>query len=186
MQNPTPYTRTLNVEDFANLDEPANELLELVRGRVVREPRPAARHGAVCATIVCELVLYAKRTGAGRVFGNDTGFILARDPATVRGPDVAFLSRARCDEVHKWGAWIDGPPDLAVEVLSQSNRRRQLEQKVADYQRAGTHVVWLINPESQRVTVYERGASRTLTPKDHLTCAEWLPGFNISVSDIYA
>ncbi len=185
MENPTPYTRGLSVEDFTSLDEADDELLELVRGRVVREPRPAARHGLVCATITSMLVRYAEQTGAGRVLGNDTGFVLARDPATVRGPDVAYLSLERCGQIDKWSAWIEGSPDLAVEVLSLGNRRAQIDEKVADYQRAGTRVVWLIDPESQCIVVYERGACRTLTLADHLTSERWLPGFSVRVADVF-
>jgi Uma2 family endonuclease len=56
---------------------------------------------------------------------------------------------------------------------------------VADYQRAGTRVVWLIDPESQCIVVYERGACRTLTLADHLTSERWLPGFSVRVADVF-
>ena len=185
MSVPTPYTRALSVEDFAKLDTPENELLELARGCVVREPLPAARHGIICATIALELGLYAKHTGAGRVLGNDTGFVLSRDPATVRGPDVAFVRSERCAQVDGWSTWIEGPPDLAVEVLSPSNRKHQIHDKVGDYQRAGTSVIWLIDPDAQCIKVYEGAAAQTLTMTDDLMCKHVLPGSSIPVAHVF-
>lgn len=184
MENQSRYLSPLTVEEFAQLDAELQPL-ELVRGWVVREPVPTSQHGAICVTIAGELYAYAKRTGNGRVFGNDTGFILSRNPDTVRGPDVAFVGGERCHELAITPAWIDGPPDLAVEVLSPSERSGRIEKKVEDYLGALTPVIWLVQPGSRSVTVIEKGATRVLLTSEVLACEEHLPGFALRVCDIF-
>src|SRR5690606_41509236 len=89
----TPGDRPLSIEEFARL--PAEDCrLELVRGRVVREPLPGFEHGSVADELHFRLREFVRRRALGRVVGR-TGFVLFDVPPTVRGPDVAFVAAER-------------------------------------------------------------------------------------------
>src|SRR5687767_13496998 len=68
---------------------------DLVRGWLVREPPPGGEHGEIAAELIRALGNHVKAHRVGRVFTCDTGFVLAEDPPTVRGPDVAFVAAGR-------------------------------------------------------------------------------------------
>ncbi|MGH7529290.1 MAG: Uma2 family endonuclease, partial [Gemmatimonadales bacterium] len=92
--NVTPTTPLLTAEELLHTSIP-NKHTELVRGHlIVREP-PGGRHGSVTANLGARLWARADRTGAGVLFVGDTGFTLARNPDTVRGPDIAFVRKER-------------------------------------------------------------------------------------------
>jgi hypothetical protein len=84
--------------------------------------------------------LAVDRHGLGEVVIDDTGFVLAREPDTLRGPDVAFVSRVsreRVDRLEDARHPFAGAPDLAVEILSPSDTPSAVHAKVADYLAAG-------------------------------------------------
>ncbi|MGH8311161.1 MAG: Uma2 family endonuclease, partial [Steroidobacteraceae bacterium] len=85
--------RLLTAEQFARLDDDGNYRLELERGRVIREPRPGEMHGSLIVRLGHFLHEFVDRHGLGRVVA-DVGVITERSPDTVRGPDLAFTSRA--------------------------------------------------------------------------------------------
>ncbi|QDT39630.1 hypothetical protein Pan189_40390 [Stratiformator vulcanicus] len=117
---------------------------------------------------------------------NDTGFILERGPDTVRGPDVAFVRKSRLESGVSLQTYFDFPPDLAVEVLSPSDRWSAVTDKVDQYLDAGTALVWVVDPEKCRVYVFRADdAFRTLGAGDSVESEEVLPGFSCRVSDFF-
>ena len=135
--------RNLSVEDLYVMPDDGFKY-ELEAGMLIAEPLPGSRHGRVMAAIAEFLRTHVRQHRLGVVFAGDSGFILARKPDTVRGPDVAFVSRERFDASDDTVRAFAGAPDLAVEVLSPSNTRTALHAKVADYLAAGTRRVWEI------------------------------------------
>jgi Uma2 family endonuclease len=178
-------TEHLTLEDFERLPEEDAYRIELVRGRVVREPRPGARHGWLVQKLFSALDAHVKQHGLGIVI-NETGFLLSVDPPTVRGPDLAvILSENLPREELPEGFWTM-PPDLAVEVLSPSNSAVEIHEKVVDYLTAGTRLVWVVDPHTRTVIVYgSRDESRLLTLGDDLEGGEILPGFRIAIADLF-
>ena len=65
------------------------------------------------------------------MFGSSAGYVLARNPDTVREPDVSFLSTARLGD-QDLDSFLEGAPDLAVEILSPSNSARDMAAKADD------------------------------------------------------
>ncbi|MGH7481528.1 MAG: Uma2 family endonuclease [Longimicrobiales bacterium] len=174
----------LTVEEFARLPEEDAYRIELVRGWLVREPQPGARHGRLSARLFQALNDYARATGAGEVL-IELGFRLSADPATVRGPDVAFLAAARVPREMPVGFW-EGAPDLAVEVVSPSNRRPDIDAKVRDYLDSGAHAVWVVDPATRTVEIHQPGeAARILSAADTLKQPRLLPGFRLPLSDLF-
>ena len=159
---------------------------ELQAGLLLSEPLPGTRHGRVAARIVELLVTHVRRHGLGVVIGNDSGFVLARSPDTVRGPDVCFVSRERFEKIGDTIRAFPGAPDLAVEVLSPSNTPAAIHAKVADYLAAGTRLVWVVDTEKETVAVYRTLlAPRLLSEADALEGEDVIPGFRASVAELF-
>ncbi len=143
-------------------------------------------HGQVESNIVYFLTHFVRTKSLGEVLSSDTGFLLARNPDTVRCADGSFVSRDRMNPDGRRGPFYPGAPDLAIEVISPSDRAGEIEEKLRDWLTHGSRVVWLINPMAKLVTVY-RGLSdiRVLTAADHLVEIELLPGFELPVQQIF-
>jgi Uma2 family endonuclease len=176
----------LTLADFEELPEEDAYRVELVRGRLVREPRPGAPHGRLTVTLSVEIEIFAREHGLGLTFA-DAGFVLADDPPTVRGPDIAFLTEETVRrEGSPTGFWRIAP-DLAVEILSPSNRAADIQEKVLEYLAAGTRLVWIVDPKTRSVTVYRSpNEIRILREGDVLDGADILPGLALPVSRIFA
>ncbi len=125
--------------------------------------------------------------GLGEVYAAETGFRLRSDPDTVRAPDVAFIIRRRVEVVGKAKGFWPGAPDLAVEVLSPDDRVSEVEEKVSEWLTAGSQQVWVVSPKLRTVTVYRSLTDiTTLTETETLDGGDVVPGFTISVAEIFA
>jgi Uma2 family endonuclease len=159
---------------------------ELVNGWLISEPLPGFSHGEVVLLIGSLLRHHVASMRLGKVVVGDTGFILARSPDTVRGPDVAFVRTDRVPARTEASKFFSGAPDLAVEVLSPGNRPAEMHAKVADYLAAGTRAVWIVDPRARSVTVYRSLFSPTvLSEADDLEGEDVLPGFRVRVSEFF-
>ena len=143
-------------------------------------------HGSIVASVTAPLTLFVKQHGLGRIYGAETGFQIARDPDTVRAPDVGFVAAARMGAKPSRG-FVPGPPDLAVEVVSPNDRAGEVLAKVFDWLDAGCRAVWVVDPPTRTVTVYRsREQIVTLGPDDELTGDDVVPGFRLPVAEIFA
>lgn len=163
-------------EELLRLSLP-NRRAELVRGvLVVREPA-GYQHGEVAARLLVAIATHADAHRLGRVFAAETGFTLARNPDTVRAPDVAFISAARLPDPSPRG-FAELAPDLAVEVRSPDDRPGEVLAKVADWLNAGTRLVWVVDPVRVNARVYRADGSETMLGEaDVLRGEDVLPGF---------
>ncbi len=172
----------MTVDEF--LDKHVHDKeIELVEGRIVRCDMPGGRHGKACIKAGRFLDEFVEANSLGRVFGNDTFFVVSRNPATVRGPDVAFYSYARLpkDQPTPVGA-LEVVPDLAVEVLSPTNRPKAVTKKVSEYLEAGVSVTLVFDPMIEAVAVYRPDElPQRLHNGDDLTLPDVLPGFAVPV-----
>ena len=158
---------------------------ELVRGEMIMMSPAGSEHGSVIVNITVALATFVKQHRLGHVFSADTGFQIARDPDTVRAPDVAFVLRERiAGEIPK--GFFPGPPDLAVEVVSPSDRASEVLAKVQDWLEAGCTAVWVVDPHTRRVSVYRGREAAVLKEADALAGGDLLPGFSLPVAEIFA
>ena len=177
--------RELTVEDLYTMPDDGFKY-ELQSGMLVSEPLPGFRHGRVMFRMGALLSSHVRLNRLGIVLGGDSGFILARKPDTVRGPDVAFLSQARFAESGDTIRAFSGAPDLAVEVLSPSNTPAAIRAKVADYFAAGPRRVWLVDTEAETVTDFASLLSpHELGEDDVLEGGDVIPGFRVRVGEIF-
>jgi Uma2 family endonuclease len=113
------------------------------------------------------------------------GYLLARDPDTVRGADLSFISRERLTSFDD-ARFFRGAPDLAVEILSPSNRRGEMQARAADYLAAGARLVWVIDPKRRTVVVHRPGvAPRRLGAGEDLDGEDVLPELVIPFTAIF-
>jgi Uma2 family endonuclease len=187
----TPVAETLlTAEEYALTTDAPGMVSELVRGKVVRMPPPGATHGRCAARIANRLAEFAEPRGLGQVLG-EAGFILHRDPDTVRAPDASFVA---ADRLGPRGlpeeGYLEGAPTLAVEVVSASEADGDVRTKVAEYLAAGASRVWEVRPRLKTVTVHRpdgdpvtKRSGETLTSDDAGFAAE---GFALSVAQVFA
>jgi Uma2 family endonuclease len=159
---------------------------ELIRGELRTMAPSGFEHGAVIIRLSYLLADHVFKHKLGVVTGAETGFVLARDPDTVRGADIAFV---RASRIPKSGLpqkfWV-GAPDLAVEVLSPEDRPKDVAQKVEDYLTGGAQLVWVVSPKKRAVSIHQPMVeSRTLKQGDLLTGEKVVPGFRCKVAQIF-
>lgn len=175
--------RLMTLDEFEQLPEEDEHLLELSRGVLVREPRPGASHGTAVILLGRHIASWALDHGG--IVTAETGFVLQENPPTVRGPDIAWVRPGRAP-VRAPEGFIPGAPDLAVEVLSPSNRPGGVREKIAQYFEAGTSAVWLVDPKERTVEVFRSpGESRVLDASDLLDGGDLLAGFSVPVAEIF-
>jgi Uma2 family endonuclease len=160
---------------------------ELINGELIKMPLPKVPHGRTAAHLGAPLMQFVWDHDLGEVFINDTGFQLTWNPDTVLGPDIAFISKERLQEAGEVKGYWQGPPDLAVEVLSPGDRLGKVNRKVSRWFSFGTVQVWIVDPKHSTVTVYRSPSeATTFSGSDHLESPDLLPGFRISLDRIFA
>jgi Uma2 family endonuclease len=176
--------RRMTIEEFKRLPESDHYLYELDAGLLVREPRPARAHGTAVILMGMHLAQYALEHGG--MVTTETGYVLAEDPDTLRGPDVAYTRQDPAPFGGDPDGFIRGAPDLAVEVLSPSNRWSEISRKIDQYFAAGARMVWIVDPQSRSVTVHPAAErSHTVSPDGTLEGGDVLPGFRLPVAELF-
>ena len=174
--------RTLiSVADFDRLVEPDELRYELDEGELIEMVRPRYNpHNRIVRVIDRALLAYVDRNPIGEVLSTDNLFVLG--PTTKRAPDLAFLTNERMRQIQP-GKDIEGGPDLAIEVLSPSDKAAAMRRKVKQYFAAGSKAVWLVYPATREVEVWESeaGPARVLGDQDVLEAHGLLPGFSLKV-----
>jgi len=128
-----------------------------------------ARHGRLVARISRALSDVVDAGNLGVVLAGDVGFVLRRRPDSVRAPDVAFVRAERVASGLP-SEFMEGPPDLAVEVMSPSDRWPDVERKAQEFITAGTAAVWVIDAEQRLARIYDGDGVRLLSSDAVLTC----------------
>ena len=177
----TPF---ITADEFFRMPED-NHSYELVRGRLIQMPKPSPRHGIVGMRLGMPLYQFVEEQGLG-VALMDVGFMLTSDPDTVRAPDISFLRREHIPETGLPDFFWPGAPDLAVEVRSKTDRWSDIIEKVDEYLRFGTQLVWVIDPKHLEVIVYRPGSEPfTLTRANELDGGDVVPDFRFPVSRLF-
>ena len=172
----------MTVEEFENLPDSPNRH-ELIKGELLTMNPPKSLHGRVVINLAIILGQHIKANRLGVVYA-ESGYHLERDPDTVLGPDMSFLSGEHIDEADD--GYYQGPPDLAIEVLSPSNRKSYVERKLAIYLERGTKSVWLVNPRRRTVEVVSSPNDRRILHEEDELVDDTVPGFRVKVSEIFA
>jgi len=180
----TVMPRMLNADELWQM--PNLPRCELVKGELIMMSPGGFYHGAIIDNLEFLLTKHVREHKLGRVVGAETGFLLSRNPDTVRGADIAFVSAARLPVGEQPAGYFPGAPDLAVEVMSPGDTLAEVEDKVDDYLNAGARNVWVVNPRRRTVTIHAPGVPPVmLREAEMLEGGDVVPGFKCLVSEIF-
>jgi Uma2 family endonuclease len=175
IQTPT----ILTAAEFADLEETG--LAELIRGRVVPLTKPKPKHGRIAMQFGAAISAFVGRYKLGEVYAAETGFIVEHNPDSVRAPDVAFV-RTELVLGHDEEEWYPHSPDLAVEVLSPTDRVPAIQEKVRMWLDGGARSVWVVDPATVSVAIHHPdGSIRVVKADEELRDDAVLPGFSLSL-----
>lgn len=173
--------------ELVDAPEYQDHVLELVEGVIIDMPKPKRIHGVVTMRLALKIANFVDAHELGEATVGDPGFVLERNEYgrdTVRGLDIAFISGERLSTPPDY-TWYELGPDLAVEVISPSNKTSDTHLKVMQLLNAGARLVWLVHPESRTVVAHTAKGAVTLSETDTLSGGDVLPGFQVRVGDIF-
>ena len=182
---------TVTTENLLTADDLHNLSSQGFRGELLRgvlcETMPAGvRHGKTVIKLSFRLEAFVEPRQMGTILASNVGFLLERDPDTVREPDVAFISAQRLPPDEDVPGYFEGPPDLAVEIASPSDSPRQLFDKARMWISLGVPLVWTVDPEARTIDFHQPHVPLVRhSADDTLDGGQVLPGFNCTVRDIF-
>lgn len=154
---------------------------EFVNGEAIRMPT-GMRHDELVAWLISLLMPFAR--GLGRIIGPDAGYRMVG--GNIRCPDVSFVRKDRFPDGKVPNTFGDFAPDLCVEVLSASETGAAVFTKLGEYFASGAGLVWLVDPERERVSVYRSELDIAVYGReDTLTGEDILPGFECKVREVF-
>ena len=146
------------------------------------------RHGKIAARLNYFLVDYTMKNPVGVVYADQTTYVLKMNDNQVdlvRVPDVSFVLKDRIDDENP-DDFHHLAPDLAIEVISPSERVGMVQDKVDDYLAFGSQQVWRVYPEKQRIVVYlPDNTSKAYNIGDTLLGGDLLPDFTLDISAVF-
>jgi Uma2 family endonuclease len=166
---------------FCDLPENRDRLFELIDGEII-EKMASFETSTIAAEVIRQFKNWLDRHPIGRVSGEAGSYMLSAIYEVM--PDVGYISKARMPE--KPRREVPMAPDLAVEVKSPTDSKREMRRKTELYLAHGTKMVWLVFPDTQIVEVYmpdrdviEIGIDGVLDGGDVL------PGFTLAVKVLF-
>lgn len=178
-------TTTLEITKQSNRDLDAADWYEVINGER-REIEPMGAYENLLASELSYLLgMFVKKNRLGLV-AVEVLFSLRSEPLLQRKPDVAFVSKTRCQQnrIRRTSAW-NVVPDLAIEFVSATNLADEIDAKLVDYFATGVQQVWVIYPETRRVYVYQSlQSARGYSEHESIDASPVLPGFTFRLADL--
>ncbi|MEG4283886.1 Uma2 family endonuclease [Microcoleus sp. A006_D1] len=159
---------------------------EIVNGELIDMGNSGAKHGYVCSILMILLGGYVHIQKLGAMFDSSTAFKMKS--GNKRSPDVSFMAKQRLQGLDELpDGYLEGAPDLAVEILSPSNTVEEIHNKLVEYFENGARLVWVIHPKEQYVLVYRSAQSpdRLLKSADSLDGEDIVPDFTLAVAELF-
>lgn len=166
---------------FAELPDNADKLLEFINREIIEKVPCGAYFSKISARVIIRLGGFVEEHDLGHVTGEAGGYRVGNDRYV---PDVAFLSKAKQEELDKRG-YNHVAPDLAVEVILPTDKPKEVADKIAGYLAAGI-IVWALYPDTKTARIHRPNQDVILLDQEGiLTAEEILPGFQLALKDIF-
>jgi Uma2 family endonuclease len=163
------------------------QLERTAQGELIVTPPTGWQTGKRNWSIAGELYLWWRNAGEpGEAFDSSTAFTLPN--GAIRAPDASWVSQARWDALtdEEKGTFAQICPDFVVELRSQSDTLKSLQEKLQEYQKNGARLGWLIDPKNRTAEIYrEASAVEVLSQPTELSGEEILPGFVLNLHRIW-
>jgi Uma2 family endonuclease len=160
---------------------------ELVEGTLHMMSPAGGRHGRVTMRLGSILEQHVRANRLGTVYAAETGFLISRNPDTVRAPDVAFIRKKKIDSLGDCDGYLPLAPDLTVEVVSANDSSTQIEANVRMWIESGTAMVLVVDPVTRTVRVYRtKDSIDVLTDSDKLDVSDVVPGWKVAVGEFFS
>jgi Uma2 family endonuclease len=166
---------------------------ELVEGQIVEVDKeatmgfPSFRHGQIEVRLGRHLDEFVQEHALGHVAGGEVGIYTERDPDTLRGADMVFVSNERFGTRSPEATYLDVAPELIVEIISPSNFWGDMRDKLKEYFDLGTERVWVVESENEAVLVFRSPTDLTeLEAGDTLDGEGALDGFSVPIETLFA
>jgi Uma2 family endonuclease len=178
-------TKLYTAEDLLEMEDDGCRH-ELIRGELISMPPTNDEHSELTFKLSGLLWNYQREHPEIRWFTGDPGFVLARNPDVLLGPDLAAVHTDRLPPDFPRRSFFDIVPDLVIEIVSPSERAGQTSAKVDAYLEAGVRLIWLINPMHRSVTVHSPDQhTQILEGDDVLDGGEVLPEFRLQLGELF-
>ncbi len=182
----------LTFEDYLKMPEVKGRY-EIVDGVMRMTPAPNIEHQWIVGRLFKILDRFVEERRLGVVLMAPVDVVISRQPLRTRQPDVLFLSRERGGkpEAAEFRSlpFLEVGPDLVVEVLSPSETRADIEEKIADYCQLGVRECWVVSPEARTVEILRLSKERPervgIFGRGERAKSEALPEFEIEVDEIF-
>lgn len=177
-----PWPGTATEDDLLQFGERDKRLCELIDGTLVEKP-VGYWEGVIARELGRHLGNFVAPRNLGAVSGADS--TMRMRSGRVRLPDVGFTSLERLPKTRESIPSL--APDLAVEVLSESNTKAEIDQKRQEYFQSGTRLAWIVDPPTRSVAVYDAPAkpTRILLESESLDGQDVLPGLSLPVAELF-
>ncbi|MGH9176804.1 MAG: Uma2 family endonuclease [Vicinamibacterales bacterium] len=177
-------TKLMTIEAFEQLADDGYRY-ELVDGELARMPPTGEGHGDVDRQFIWLLEGFIRPRGVEKLFV-ETAFVLSPDRQTVRQPDIAFVHAHRLRHDRDRERAVRLAPDLVIEIVSPTDRRSAVVAKAHEYLSYGVKLVWVVDPASRSITVFQsNGSEDVLGQNDTIDGEDVLPGFRATLRDIF-
>ena len=181
-----PSTRSKIWTDDELMSLPDGSRYELIDGELIDMGSSGALHGYVCSILVMTLMNYILPKKLGVILDSSTAFTMKN--GNKRSPDISFISKEKLLGLEELpDGFLDGAPDLAIEVLSPNNTIAEIDQKVVEYFENGSRLVWVINLKQHYVLVYRSAQEpdRLLKQSDALDGEDVIAGFTMPLTELF-
>jgi Uma2 family endonuclease len=172
--------------DEAFMALPDGHRYEIVHGELIDMGSAGAKHGYIAIILSSALFAVVMAQKLGALFDSSTAFKMKN--SNKRSPDISFFAKERLQGMTELPTgFLEGAPDLAVEVLSPGNTVEEIHDKLVEYFENGTRLVWVIHPSEKYVLVYRSAQEpdRLLKSADSLDGEDVIPGFTLPVADLF-
>lgn len=159
---------------------------ELLAGRLTVMEPTGAEHGLVAGDVFGLLREHVRSLDLGVAFAAETGFVIGRNPDTVRAPDAAFVTKQRYEALGSTDRFWPEAPAFAAEVLSPGDTKAGVESKAFAWLDAGTTAVLVVDPARRTATVYRRRDDiRSHERTDVVDLADAVPDWRLSLRELF-
>jgi Uma2 family endonuclease len=188
--DPMVNTKLITAQEIAAREAIEQAGREVIHGEWAEKTEMAGfDHGIISLNVAVALRTYLKTNPLGKALADGVTYVLKGTPEHIevmRLPDASFLSNEKLDHIAPQG-YAYTAPNIAVEVISKTEKPGDTYDKMSDYFEYGTQQVWLIYPERHLVVVhFPDGTTQTYQEGDTLLCEAILPAFQLPLSDIFA